>query len=100
MTETIFVLQWKLYGCKLPIQGIKLSIYPHFLSHILQARETFGRFGVERVWVVDTKARLVTIFRRNDLPQTVKADGAIGDSLLPGLVLPVGRLFSKTAQGN
>ena len=56
--------------------------------------------GVERVWVVDTFAHEVTIFRRDDLPSTVKADGAISDSLLPELVMPVGRLFTKTAQGN
>jgi hypothetical protein len=47
VTETIFVVSWKLYGCKLPIQGIELWIYPHFLSHILQARETFGRVMVD-----------------------------------------------------
>lgn len=83
---------------------------PELVVEIISPGQTFGELtqkatdyllaGVERVWLVDTKAQSVTIFRRNDLPSTVKADGAISDSLLPGLVLPVGRLFRKTAEGN
>jgi len=36
----------------------------------------------------------VTIFCRDDLPQSFRGDGTIKDSLLPGLV-PVARIFGK-----
>lgn len=52
--------------------------------------------GVGGVWVVDIKAQSVTIVHRDELPQTMKADGFVSDSLLPELVLPVTRFFGKT----
>jgi len=76
---------------------------------IISPGQTFGELtekgtdylhaSVDRVWVVDTKAQLVTIFHRDDLPRSVKADGSISDSLLPGLELPVSRMFKKAIQG-
>lgn len=64
------------------------------------ATNTYFLAGVDRVWVVDTKAQSVTIFRRNELLQIIKADGSISDSLLPELMLPVARIFAKTPQGS
>lgn len=79
---------------------------PELVVEIISPGQTFGELtekatnyllaGVERVWVVDTKAQSVTIFCRDDLPQTFRGDGTISDSLLPGLVLPVARIFGKT----
>ena len=48
------------------------------------------------MWVVDVKAQSVTIFSRDELPQIIKADSFISDSLLPELVLPFTRIFGKT----
>lgn len=76
---------------------------PELVVEIISPGRTFGELtekatnyllaGVDRVWVVDTKAQSVTIFCRDDLPQTFRGDGTISDSLLPGLVLPVARIF-------
>jgi Uma2 family endonuclease len=52
---------------------------------------------VERVWVVDTPAQAITIFRRDRLPQTVGREGSIDDSLLPGFELLVSQVFGKVA---
>jgi Uma2 family endonuclease len=83
---------------------------PELVVEIISPGQTFGELtqkatdyllaGVDRVWVVDTKAQSVTIFRRDNLPQTVRGDGSISDPLLPELVLPIAPLFSKTPQGN
>lgn len=80
---------------------------PELVIEIISPGQTFGELtqkatdylqaGVDRVWVVDIKAQSVTIFRRDELPQTVKASEAISDPLLPGLELPVFRLFGKAA---
>jgi Uma2 family endonuclease len=77
---------------------------------IISPGQTFGELtekatdyllaGVDRVWVVDTKAQSVTIFRRDALAQTVRGNGTISDPLLPGLILPLAPLFRKTPQGN
>lgn len=81
---------------------------PELAVEIISPGQTFGDLtekatdyllaGVDRVWVVDTKSQSVSIFRRDDLPQTVKVDGFISDPLLPGLVVPVSRLFAKAVQ--
>lgn len=78
---------------------------PELVVEIISPGQTFGELtekatdyllaGVDRVWVVDNKAQSITIFRLDTLPQTLRADGSITDPLLPGLVLPVSRLFSK-----
>ena len=78
---------------------------PELVVEIISPGQTFGELtqkatdyllaGVNRVWVVDPKAQSVTIFRGDELPQTVEADGTISDSLLPELVLPVTSLFNR-----
>ena len=78
---------------------------PELVVEIISPGQTFGELtqkatdyllaGVNRVWVIDTKAQSVTLFRRDELPQTVEADGTISDSLLPELVLPVTSLFNR-----
>lgn len=79
-------------------------VIPELVIEIISPGQTFGELtekaadyllaGVERVWVVDTKAQRVGIFHRDDLPQTVSANGIITDPLLPGLELLVSDLFS------
>lgn len=83
---------------------------PELVVEIISPGQTFGALtqkatdyilaGVDRVWIVDPKAQSVTIFRRDDLPQTVRGDGTISVPLLPELVLPIARLFRKSPEGN
>lgn len=85
-------------------------VVPELVIEIISPGQTFGeltakatdylRAGVERVWIVDTKAQSVTIFRRDALPLTIRGDGTISDPLLPGLALHVTHLFRNSAQGN
>ena len=83
---------------------------PELVIEIISPGQTFGKLtqkatdyilaGVDFIWVVDTKDQSVTIFRRDALPQTVTVDELISDPLLPGLVLPVSRLFTKAVRGD
>lgn len=83
---------------------------PELAIEIISPGQSFGELtqkatdyltaGVDRVWVVDTKAQSLTIFSQDALPQTLRAEEVISDSLLPGLVLPIIRLFGKPAQGS
>ena len=83
---------------------------PEVVVEIISPGQTFGELtqkatdyllaGVERVWVVDTNAREVTIFRLQTCLLLLKQMVRSAIKKLPGLVVPVGRLFTKTAQGN
>ncbi len=83
-------------------------VLPELVVEIISPGQTFGEMtqkatdyllaGVDRVWVFDPKAQSVTIFQRDNLPQTVWSDGVIEDPLLPGLVLPVSSLFGKKGE--
>ena len=82
---------------------------PSLVVEIISPGQTFGQMtqkatdylqaGVDRVWVVDTQDRSVTIFERDSLPQAIGSDRVIEDPLLPGLVLPVSLLFAKRGEG-
>jgi len=82
-------------------------VVPELAIEIISPGQTFGELtekatdyllaGVSRVWVVDTKAQSLTIFRRDALPETLRAEASINDSLLPGFVLPIARLFGNPA---
>lgn len=78
---------------------------PELVIEIISPGQTFGEMtqkatdyllaGVNRVWVVDTKAQSVTVFGTNELPQTIWSDCIITDNLLPELSLPVASLFTQ-----
>jgi Uma2 family endonuclease len=79
---------------------------PELVVEIISPGQTFGGMtqkatdyllaGVDRVWVIDLKAKSVTAFLAGHLPQTIWSDGLIRDPLLPELVVPVSRLFGST----
>jgi Uma2 family endonuclease len=53
--------------------------------------------GAELVWVVDRKARTVTVYTSPDSSSTFsEADALDGGKALPGLSLPVRRIFERT----
>lgn len=76
-------------------------VVPELVIEIISPGQTFGEMtekatdyllaGVNHVWVVDAKARSVTIFERDSLPQTIRRHSSI--SLLPGFILNVSELF-------
>lgn len=78
-------------------------VAPELAIEIISPGQTFGELtqkatdylmaGIDRVWVVDTKAQLLTIFRHDALPETLPTEDSVEDSLLPGLELSIAHLF-------
>jgi len=60
--------------------------------------DLYGRYGVDEYWLLDWRARTVTIFRRSGAALGLVARLMSGDTLttplLPGFSLPVARLFA------
>jgi Uma2 family endonuclease len=81
----------------IPVVVIEIISPGQTFAELTEKATDYLRAGGDRVWVVDLKARSVTIFSHDDLPQTVKLDGQICDPLLPGLVLSIAALFSRLA---
>jgi Uma2 family endonuclease len=51
--------------------------------------------GVMRVWVIDPKAKTVTIFYPDARPQTKRGNDSLEDSLFPGLVISAEQIFQQ-----
>ncbi len=75
------------------------SIAPDLVIEIISPGQPFGQLsrkaedyieaGVKRVWVVDSKARSITVFYPDATPRTFVGDTALTDEWLPGLeILP------------
>lgn len=49
--------------------------------------------GISRVWIVDPKAKTITVFMPEKLPITYREDRVLSDELLPGLALTAQDVF-------
>lgn len=80
-------------------------VAPELAIEIISPGQTFGEIaekaidylkaGVSRVWVVDTKARTITVFAPSSLPINYRADGVITDDLLPELEITPNTIFQR-----
>jgi len=80
-------------------------VAPELVIEIISPGQTFGEIaekatdylkaGVSRVWVVDTKARTVTVFRPSSLPITYRSHQIITDDLLPELEITPHAIFQQ-----
>jgi Uma2 family endonuclease len=71
-----------------------LSPSDRSMDTLQKLREYFA-IDVRLVWVVDPEARLVYAYRSpTDVREFREADELPGDDVLPGLRLPVARLFA------
>lgn len=80
-------------------------IAPELVIEIISPGQTFGEIaekatdylkgGVSRVWVVDTKARTVTVFALSSLPITYRDHQVITDDLLPELEITPNAIFQR-----
>ncbi|MDZ8054892.1 MAG: Uma2 family endonuclease [Aulosira sp. ZfuVER01] len=78
---------------------------PDLAIEIISPGQTFGQMmakakdyldaQVLRVWVVDSKARSITVFYPDAPPQTFMGDELLTDSLFEGLEFTVEQLFQK-----
>jgi Uma2 family endonuclease len=80
-------------------------IAPELVVEIISPGQTFGEMtekaadyikaGVLRVWVVDTKAKTITIFAPASVPVTYRDNLVISDDLLPGLEVTPNEVFQR-----
>jgi Uma2 family endonuclease len=81
-------------------------VAPELVIEIVSPGQTFGELtekatdyltaGVDRVWIVDTKAKTIAIFYPNTFPRTFRGDTAIADELLPGLEFSPQDIFQRS----
>jgi Uma2 family endonuclease len=78
---------------------------PELVIEVISPGQTFGEMtekaadylkaGVSRVWVVDTKARTITVFVVDSLPLTYRDIQPITDDLLPELDITPYTIFQR-----
>ncbi len=52
------------------------------------------RAGTRQVWVVDPEARTLVVYRQGEAPTAFSGHESVsGDAVIPGFVLPLGRVF-------
>ncbi|BAZ51851.1 hypothetical protein NIES4103_45100 [Nostoc sp. NIES-4103] len=81
------------------------SVPPDLVIEIISPGQTFGQMAAKakdyldakvlRVWVVDSKARSITVFYLDAAPQTYMGDDIITDSLFEWLEFTVEQLFQQ-----
>ncbi|MDF5735230.1 MULTISPECIES: Uma2 family endonuclease [unclassified Nostoc] len=81
------------------------SVSPDLVIEIISPGQTFGQMAAKakdyldakvlRVWVVDSKARSITVFYPDAAPQTYMGEELLTDSLFKGLEFTVEQVFQK-----
>ncbi|MEH1997851.1 MAG: Uma2 family endonuclease [Nostoc sp.] len=81
------------------------SVPPDLVIEIISPGQTFGQMAAKakdyldakvlRVWVVDSKARSITVFYPDAAPQTYMREELLKDSLFEGLEFTVEQVFQK-----
>ena len=80
-------------------------VAPELAIEIISPGQTFGdmaekatdyiQAGVARVWLIDTKAKTITVFYPNTLPQTFRENKVISDEILPELSITPQQIFKQ-----
>ncbi|BAY13065.1 Uma2 family endonuclease [Calothrix sp. NIES-2098] len=80
-------------------------VAPELVIEIISPSQTFGEMTekatdylkakVERVWVVDTRAKTITIFYPDALPQTKRGTDSLDDYILEGLQITPQQIFQQ-----
>ena len=78
---------------------------PELVIEIISPSQSFGdlsekatdylQAGVDRVWLLDSHSKTVTIFYPDAPPQTKREHDSLQDKLLPGLELTVQQIFQQ-----
>ncbi|MEM1168397.1 MAG: Uma2 family endonuclease [Cyanobacteria bacterium P01_H01_bin.35] len=86
-------------------EDVPCYVPPNLVIEIISLGQTFGQLiakardyldgGVLRVWVVDSKARSITVFYPDAPPQTYMGNSLLIDSLFEGLELTAEQVFNK-----
>ncbi|MDZ8095560.1 MAG: Uma2 family endonuclease [Nostoc sp. DedQUE05] len=81
------------------------SVPPDLVIEIISPGQTFGQMAAKakdyldakvlRVWILDSKARSITVFYPDAAPQTYMGEELLTDSLFEGLQFTVEQVFQK-----
>ena len=83
-------------ACPVPPELVIEIIFPgQTFDEIAEKATDYLKAGVSLVWVVDTKARTVTIFAPSSFPITYRADRVLTDDLLPELEITPNAIFQQ-----
>ena len=87
------------------IEDTPCPIPPDLAIEIISPGQTFGELsekatdylkaGVLRVWVIDTRSQIITVFFPDSPPQTYKGDRTLSDTIFPELEITPQQLFQK-----
>ncbi|QKQ73821.1 Uma2 family endonuclease [Nostoc sp. TCL240-02] len=85
------------------LQDEACSVVPELVIEIISPGQTFGEMTekaidylkakVQRVWIIDPRAKTITIFYPDILPQTKRGTDSLEDSLFEGLQITPQKIF-------
>ena len=83
-------------ACPIPPELVIEIISPdQSFSDLSEKAEAYLKAGVNRVWLIDTKAKKITIFYPDSPPKTKQGEDSLADDLLPKLNLTPQQIFQK-----
>lgn len=88
-----------------PFDDIACTIPPELVIEIISPDQCFSNLSekavdylnadVNRVWIIDSKVKKVTVFYPNSAPQTKSDDDTLADDILPNLTITPQQIFTK-----
>ncbi|MBN3910420.1 MAG: Uma2 family endonuclease [Nostoc sp. NMS1] len=92
------------------LQDEACPIVPELVIEIISPGQTFGEMTekatdylkakVQRVWIIDTKAKTIIIFYPDILPKTKRGTNSLEDSLFEGLQITPQEIFQQAKISN
>ncbi len=88
-----------------PLDNTPCLVAPELVIEIISPDQSFTNLsqkaidyiksGVDRVWLVDTEVKKITIFYPDSLPQIKQENDNLDDDLFPNLSLTIAQIFEK-----
>lgn len=88
-----------------PLGNTPCFVAPELVIEIISPDQSFTNLsqkaidyikaGVDRVWLVDTEVKKITIFYPDSLPQIKQKNDSLEDDLFPNLSLTIAQIFDK-----
>jgi Uma2 family endonuclease len=83
-------------ACPLPPELVIEIISPdQSFSDLSEKAEDYLKAGINRVWLIDTQVKKITVFYPDSPPKTKQGEDSLADDLLPGLKLTPQKIFQK-----
>ena len=83
-------------ACPIPPElVIEIISLAQSFSNVSEKAEAYLKAGVNRVWLIDTKVKKITVFYPYSPPQTKQGKDGLGNDLLPELSLTPLQIFQK-----